>query len=85
MKRIALIEDGYVRDVQVFAGNPASIGEEDRVWENEFVDVKYPCLYIGIFGGSDEGEITKKAAECEEVHPDVITLVAIDEPKGDVQ
>jgi len=49
MKRIVIIEEGYVRDTQVFTENPGIITEDSNDWENYFSDVKYPCLYIGIF------------------------------------
>ena len=74
MKRIAIIEDGYVRDVQLFAANPDII-EKDPRWEDSFRDVKYPCLYLGIFEGASEEEIKNTAAESLEVHADIISLV----------
>ena len=76
MKRIAIIEDGYVRDTQIFTENPSIITEDSEDdWANHFSDVKYPCLYIGIFEGVDEDEIKKIAAESKGVHPDIIFLV----------
>ena len=73
MKRIAIIEDGYVRDTQIYTANPDII-EKDPDWENHFTDVKYPCLYLGVFEGFDEDEIRRKAAESQGVHPDVISF-----------
>jgi len=74
MIRIAVIEDGYVRDAQIFTADPA-IMETDPDWENNFHDLKYPCQYVGIFVGIDENDIRKQAADHEGVHPDVITLI----------
>ena len=67
MKRIAVIEDGYVRDTQIFSANPEIIGNEPD-WEDNFRDVGYPCLYLGIFEGVDETEIKNKAAAYQGVH-----------------
>ena len=36
MKRIAIIEDGYVRDTQIYTANPDII-EKDPDWENHFI------------------------------------------------
>jgi len=76
MKRIAIIEDGFVRDSQIFKADPAII-ERDPNWEDHFTDVKNPCQYVGIFEGTTEQEIKEKAAAEEEVHPDVISLIEI--------
>ena len=80
MKRIAIIDCGFVRDTQVFTAPPATI-DTDPNWEDSYRDVKCPCQYIGVFKGSDEDEIRRKAAEFEGVHPDVVTLVDIDAVK----
>ena len=77
MKKIAVIEDGYVRDAQIYSGNPADI-EVDPNWENKFVDLKYPCQFVGIFAGDTDDEIIRKAADYEGVHPDIIILIDID-------
>ena len=77
MKRTAVIEDGYVRDTQIFTANPDII-EKEPDWENYFKDVKYSCLYIGIFEGSDENEIRKKAAESQGIHPGIISLIPLE-------
>ena len=74
MKRIAIIEDGYVRDSQVFAADPKII-EVDENWEDNYIDIGNPCQYIGIFEGAGEDEILRKAADYEGVHPDVVTLI----------
>jgi len=76
MRKIAIIEDGYVRDVQVFVENPDVI-ENSPNWEEYFRDVQYPALYIGIFEGVDEDAIKKKAAEYQGVHPDIISLIEV--------
>jgi len=75
MKRIAIIEDGYVRDAQIFAENPGIITEDSDEWEDNFRDVKYPCLYLGIYESVDEDEIRKIAAERQGCHPDIISLI----------
>ena len=77
MQKIAIIENGFARDTQIYYGDPADI-EVDPQWENNFGDVKYACQFVGIFAADTEDEIRKKAAECEGVHPDVITLMDID-------
>ena len=74
MKRIAVIEDGYVRDSQIFTADP-QIMDEDENWEDNFDDLKNPCQYVGVFDGEDEAQIKQKAADSEGVHPDVITLI----------
>ena len=75
--KIAIIENGYARDAQIFVADPDII-EKDPDWENHFVDVKYTCLYVGVFSGADEEEIKKFAADSRGVHVDVITLVDFD-------
>lgn len=77
MKRIAIIENGFARDTQIFTADPAFI-EKDPNWEENFCDVKYSCLYIGVFEGTHEKEIQENAATALGVHPDVISLVSID-------
>ena len=77
MKRIAIIENGFARDTYIFTTNPAII-EIGPDWEENFCDVKYSCLYIGIFEGIHEKEIQESAAAALGVHPDVISLVGID-------
>jgi len=77
MRKIAVVENGYVRDSQIYTGNPEDI-DVDPKWEWNFNDVGNPCQYVGIFEGETDDEITKKAAEYEGVHPGVITLIDID-------
>jgi hypothetical protein len=77
MKKIAIVEDSYVRDSQIYTGDPEGIGI-DSDWDNFFVDVKYPRQFIGIFEGETENEILRKAAEQGGIHPGVITLITID-------
>lgn len=76
MKRIAIIDDGFVRDTQVFIEDPATINTNPD-WENNFVDMKHPCQYVGVFEGKNEEEILIKAAAQEGVHIGVITLIEI--------
>ena len=76
MKRIAIIEDGYVRDTQVFTANPDTI-DKNPDWENNFGDVKYPCLYVGVHKGKSEAEIRNNVATTLGIHPDIISLVVI--------
>jgi hypothetical protein len=52
--------------------------ETDENWEDNFRDVTCPSLYVGIFNGLDEGDIRRKAAKREGVHPDIITLIKFD-------
>jgi predicted Zn-dependent protease with MMP-like domain len=73
MKRIACIECDYVRDTQVFEGDPGNIPEDADMFDM-YIDVKRPCQFIGIYEGADEGEIKAKAAERFGVHPDIISL-----------
>jgi hypothetical protein len=77
MKKVAVVEDSYVRDSQIYTGDPESI-DVDPDWENYFVDVRYPRQFIGIFEGETENEILCKAAEQGGIHPGVITLINID-------
>jgi hypothetical protein len=77
MRKIAIIENGYVRDAQIYTGDPADIGDDDLSWEHNFVDLLYPCQYVGVFDGETDDEICKKAAASEGVHPGIISLVAI--------
>jgi hypothetical protein len=77
MKKIAVIEDGYVRDSQLYTGDPANIGD-DTDWENNFIDIKNPCQFVGIFEGETEDEIKRKAAKYEGVHPGIISLINLD-------
>ena len=76
MKKIAIVEDGYVRDSQIYAGDPANI-DEDTGWENDFADIKNPCQYVGIFEGETDDKIKTQAAEHEGVHPSIISLISI--------
>jgi len=76
MQKIAVIQEGYVRNLEVFAEDPATI-KTDSDWEEKFHDHKCPCQFVGVFEGADENEIKKKAAESEGVHPGVITLLDI--------
>lgn len=80
MKCIALIENGYARDTQIFNGTPDGMNN-DCDWENNFLDVKYPIHYLGIFEGVTEEEIRDNAADPLGVHPDIITLIPVDDEK----
>jgi len=77
VKQIAVIKDAYIRDTQVLSADP-EWAAENLAWDDNFIDVKYPCLYIGIFEGIDETEIKSKAAATLGVHPDIVSLIAID-------
>ena len=81
MKRIAVIEDDYVRDTQVFIDDPMYIGQDPK-WEESFVDVKRPCQYVGLFEGSDGYEIRCKAADYFGVHRDVIFLIDFEQEEN---
>lgn len=74
MTRIAVIEDGYVRDSQVYTGDPALISE-DTDWEDHFTAVKNPCQFVGLFEGETEEDIRIQASEREGVHKDIILLL----------
>jgi hypothetical protein len=76
MKKIAIIENGFIRDSQIYTGDPADIDVAPN-WEWNFKDLKNPCQYVGIFEGATDEEIIRQAAEYEGVHPDVITLITI--------
>jgi len=75
MKRIAVIEGSYVRDAQVFNADPAII-DDDPNWDENYSDLSC-CHFIGIFDGNDEEAICNKAADCQGVHPDVISLIPL--------
>jgi hypothetical protein len=77
MRKIAIVEDGYIRDSQVYVGNPEDIND-DTNWEDEFMDVKNPCQYLGIFEGVTPDEIKAKAAEYFGVHPEIISLLDVE-------
>ena len=84
MKRIAIIEESYVRDAQVLSVVP-DFTEENKDFSENFIDVDYPCLYLGVFEGSDEDEIRKKAADSIRVHPDIISFAYFkQEADGDI-
>ena len=74
MKKIAIVENGYVRDSQIYTGNPEDIDVNPN-WEWNFSDLKNPCQYVGIFEGDTDDEILSKAADFESVHPGIITLI----------
>lgn len=76
MKRIAIVEDGYVRDAQIYTGSIEDI-KSDPNWENKFVDMKATCQFIGVIEGESEADILRKAANLEGVHPDIITLISV--------
>jgi len=77
LRKIAVVEDGYVRDTQIYIGDPAALNEDNQDWENDFGDIKYPCQYVGIFEGESDEEIKAAAAAVEGVHPDIISLIEI--------
>jgi len=80
MKKIAIVEDRYVRDLQIYIGDPEGV-DIDPDWENNFTDVKYPRHFIGIFEGETDDKVLREAADYEGVHPSVVTLIDID---GDI-
>ena len=77
MKKIAIVENGFVRDSQIYEGDPSDI-DVDPNWEQKFSDLNNPCQYIGIFEGKTDNEILAKAAEYECVSPGIITLIDVD-------
>lgn len=77
MKRIAVIDSNYIRDAQVYIGDPDKT-EDDYYCGDDFADVKYPCQYLGIYKGTDENEIRKQAADSFGVNPGVISLMPLD-------
>lgn len=94
MRCIAIIEGGFIRDAQIYFGDPAKIddcdcdeqanGDFQGSDDNTFFDLKYPRHFIGIFAGEAEKEILKQAADKQGVHPDTITLIQIDEADDEV-
>lgn len=74
MKKIAIIKEYYVRDAQVLSVS-LEFAAENLAFDDNFIDVKYPSLYLGEFEGIDENEIRTKAAKTQGVHPDIITLI----------
>lgn len=75
MKRIAIINSQFVRDTQVFTGNP--VVKTIYNPEDQFADLKYPCHFIGIFIGENCKDIKIKAASSLGVDPNIITLIKI--------
>lgn len=84
IKRIATIEGSYARDTQIFGADPAII-EKEPDWEDKFIDVKYPGLFVGVYEGAGEDEIRIKAAVGLGVHPDVITLTEIEQEAAQIE
>jgi len=82
--RVAVVEDGYVTNAQIFTADPAIINEDSdsSAWEDEYCELKNPCVFIGIFKGYNEGAIKRKAASVQGVHPDIITLINPDKPSS---
>ena len=76
MKKIVIIKECYVRDAQVLSVS-LEFAAENLAFDDNFIDVKYPSLYLGEFEGVDEDEIRTKAAKYQGVHPDIITLIDI--------
>lgn len=72
MTKAAVISNEFVRDTQVFTGNPKA-----ENWEDGFSDVKSPQLFIGFFDGNNDKEICREAARYANVHSDTITLLDI--------
>lgn len=79
MKRIAIVEENYVRDVQVFTSAPGIIGDNPDLKEN-FKDA-FSGLYLGIIEGGSEDEIKNKAAGLLGVHQDIISLINPGQPQ----
>ena len=76
MKRIAIINENYLRDAQVFTASSALY--EDDPWSDENYRDFYSNHFIGIFEGTDEDGICIKAAESMDIHPDAISLIEFD-------
>jgi len=78
IKKIVTIDSGYVRDTQVYLGNPALETNED--WESgeNFTYIKYPRHFVGIFEGDSEDEIRQLAAKQEGLDPAIFTLEDIE-------
>jgi hypothetical protein len=77
MKRIAIIEEGYIRDAQLFYGDNDRLGDDDYDHEEEYGDFS-PVHFIGVFEGKDEEEIRAKAAKQEGVHPGIVTFALVE-------
>jgi|GEM_PF-2684656 len=97
MRYIAVVEGGYIRDAQIYFGDPAKIDEADYNCaderdnensqgcdDNTFFDLKYPRHFVGVFDGATEDEILRKAADKQGVHPDTITLIPIDDTDDEI-
>ena len=76
VKKIAIIDNPYVRDAQVFHGDPRN---DDDIWENDenWFDSEMP-VFVGIFEGTNIEEVRAAAAESANVHPESITLLGLD-------
>lgn len=71
MIKIAVMKSEYVRDTQIYTGNP----EQVNPWDSDnWNDVKSPNLYLGIGTGDTEGEIKMVFAAPLGVSPDTIML-----------
>ena len=82
MRAICLLEEPYVRDMQMFAGripedekDPASYVANSDEW----YDVHRNSLYLGIFEGTDLADIRKHAAGTMNMPGDRITVIEIKE------
>jgi hypothetical protein len=82
MKRIAIIEEGYIRDAQLFYGENDKLGDDDYDHEEFYKDFS-PVHFIGVFEGDDEYEIKRKAAEQEGVHPGIVSLAFVELERND--
>lgn len=74
MRKIVVIESGYIRDSQIYTGDP---NDEDITFSEEWTDVNGPNLYLGIGEGSSEEDIKNKFAASLGVYPEIISLYDI--------
>ena len=79
MRAICIVNEPYVRDMQIFGGTVADTNKEDYMAESEeWIDVNYNSLYLGVFHGASLDEIRQKAADDTGIPKDYITAEALE-------
>jgi len=74
MRRIAIIGNGFVRDVQIFVADPEATSDNEE-WEDHFSDFNGASIFLGIYEGAGETEIREAVASKYNIHPNTISLV----------
>lgn len=74
MRKIVIIDSAYIRDSQIYTGNP---NEEDIALSDEWMDVPHPNLYLGIGEGNNEEDIKINFATSLGIRSEIISLYDI--------